>query len=61
MESAVKMDEEARAVCKAHGCRVMKCLSKKGMEECGPLMATLNTCLSNAKRELAPKYGLPIE
>lgn len=50
MDKLLKLDDEARDICKAHGCRVMKCLSKNGMAECGGLMATLNNCLEKTKK-----------
>lgn len=58
MKNFLKMDDEAREICKPHGCRVTGCLKKYGMADCGTLMAILNTCIDDAKKTLAPKYGL---
>lgn len=49
-QKMLEIDEEARTLCKPHGCRVMKCLSENGMKECGQLMAVLNICLDEKKK-----------
>lgn len=49
-DKLLKIDEEAREMCKPHGCRVMKCLSQNGMKECGPLITVLNICLEDKKK-----------
>lgn len=50
MKKLMELDEEARTLCKPHGCRVTKCLSEKGMRECGMLMTVLNMCLEEKKK-----------
>lgn len=58
MKNILKMDDEASKICKADGCRVVRCLGQNGMQDCGSLIAILNKCLDKTKKELAPKYGI---
>jgi|JI6StandDraft_1071083.scaffolds.fasta_scaffold1792670_1 hypothetical protein len=41
----LKIDEQARNLCKPLGCRVVRCLGQKGMSECQQFLRELNQCI----------------
>ncbi len=45
----LKIDEQARTICKPLGCRVVKCLSQLGVSECQGHLRELNKCIDQKK------------
>ena len=49
MDRMLELDDEAHKLCKPYGCKVTRCLSKVGNQDCAPLISALNTCIQKTK------------